>query len=116
MDPTRDRLLAERDRTRRRLAELTGDFRAIVEASQATNADDEHDPEGATIGFERAQATTLLAEARTHLAELERAADDLAAGRYGRCRSCGRPIGVDRLLARPTAARCIRCATRPPHE
>ena len=39
----------------RRLASLTDNFNAVVAASRDTNADDEHDPEGATIAFERSQ-------------------------------------------------------------
>jgi RNA polymerase-binding protein DksA len=31
----------------------------------------------------------------------------IAAGTYGRCIDCGRPIGVKRLEAYPTAKRCI---------
>ncbi len=34
----------------------------------------------------------------------------LAAGSYGTCVVCGRPIGDERLDARPFALRCITCA------
>ena len=53
--PLRARLERERLRVADRVAELTREFDAIVSASAAANLDDEHDPEGATIGFERAQ-------------------------------------------------------------
>ncbi|MCG3200446.1 MAG: RNA polymerase-binding transcription factor DksA [Gammaproteobacteria bacterium] len=33
----------------------------------------------------------------------------LAAGTYGVCTDCGAEIGYERLLAYPTAKRCIRC-------
>jgi RNA polymerase-binding protein DksA len=33
----------------------------------------------------------------------------LAAGTYGVCTDCGRDIGYERLLAYPTAKRCIDC-------
>ena len=46
-------LAAERARTEDRLAALRADFAGIVAASESSNADDEHDPEGATIAFER---------------------------------------------------------------
>jgi RNA polymerase-binding protein DksA len=109
MDPIRERLQAERDRTRRRLAELTGDFQEIVEASRATNADDEHDPEGATIAFERSQVATLARQARQHLEDVDAALARLADGRYGICERCGRPIAVERLQVRPTARTCVSC-------
>ncbi|UDY24989.1 TraR/DksA family transcriptional regulator [Nocardioides sp. Kera G14] len=109
MDPTRDRLLAERARTVRRLAELTGDFREIVDASRDTNADDEHDPEGATIAFERSHVATLVAQARTQIEELDAALSRVDAGTYGVCERCGRPIDPARLEVRPTARTCVAC-------
>ena len=109
MDADRERLLVERERTTRRLAELTGDFREIVEASRSTNADDEHDPEGATIAFERSQVATLVQQARHRLREIEAALARIDDGRYGRCERCGRPIPLERLEARPTARTCVAC-------
>ena len=97
-------------RTTERLAALTGDYAGIVEASKDSNADDEHDPEGATIAFERSQVGTLVEEARHRLAEVEAAKARLADGTYGTCERCGEPIGEGRLEARPTARTCIRCA------
>jgi len=29
---------------------------------------------------------------------------------YGRCVECGRPIGIDRLRARPATTRCVDCS------
>ena len=40
---------------------------------------------------------------------LEAALERLAAGNYGSCMECGRAIGFERLLAQPTAMRCIDC-------
>ena len=97
-------------RTTERLAALTGDYAGIVEASKDSNADDEHDPEGSTIAFERSQVGTLDEEARHRLAEVEAAKARLADGTYGTCEKCGGPIGEGRLEARPTARTCIRCA------
>ncbi|GII97897.1 TraR/DksA family transcriptional regulator [Sediminihabitans luteus] len=109
-DPIRDRLLARRDATLRRLAGLRGDVRGLVEASRGSNADDEHDPEGATIAFERAQAEALATQATAEIDEADAALARLDAGTYGTCESCGRPIAPGRLEARPTARRCIDCA------
>ena len=102
---------AERAAALAQIAALTGEFDAIVAASQASNADDEHDPEGATIAFERQQVAALLERARRRLADVEAAVTAVEAGTYGRCGSCGRPIGAERLAARPTARTCIACAT-----
>jgi DnaK suppressor protein len=82
----------------------------LVEASLDSNADDEHDPEGATIAFEREQLSAALSRTRAARERIEAAMAELAAGRYGICAACGNPIAVERLQARPLAIHCIICA------
>ena len=89
---------------------LTDDFDEVVAASLDTNADDEHDPEGATIAFERSQVGALVRQARERLAELDAALARVEDGSYGTCERCGRPVGAERLEARPEARTCIDCA------
>jgi DnaK suppressor protein len=110
MDWVRERLEAERDEAVRRLAGLTGQFDEVVAASRDTNADDEHDPEGATIAFERSQLAALVGQVRERLVEVDAALERLAAGTYGTCEVCGRPIAPARLEVRPTARTCVGCA------
>jgi RNA polymerase-binding transcription factor DksA len=110
VDGARRRLGAERQETLGRLARLTGDYDAVVAASRDSNADDEHDPEGATIAFERSQIGALVRQGQDHLREIEAAVARLDAGTYGTCERCGAPIGDGRLEARPVARSCIRCA------
>ena len=98
-----------RSTAERRLA-LRRDFDRMVEASQSVSTDDEHDPEGSTIAFERAQVAALLDQAERQLAELDAAVARVDAGGYGRCESCGDQIAAERLLVRPAATRCIACA------
>lgn len=105
-------LHAEREETAAQIAALTGDFDGMVAASASSNADDEHDPEGATIAFERAQVLAVLQQAQRHAAEIDEALARLDAGTYGICTTCGGEVGVDRLAARPAARTCIRCARR----
>lgn len=109
MDPevARRLLTDERAEAVRTLRGLDADFDAIVDASRDSNADDEHDPEGQTIGFERAQLASVLDQARARLAELDAAVSRVADGSYGRCEVCGAPIGEARLQARPAARTCI---------
>jgi RNA polymerase-binding transcription factor DksA len=95
-----------------RIGDLTAQVADFVESASSTTGDDEHDPEGATVGFERAQALALLQQAGDDLAAVDAAARRLAAGSYGRCAGCGGPIGTERLLARPIAEYCITCARR----
>jgi DnaK suppressor protein len=107
----RDALSAERAAALAQIEALTREFDEVVAASKASNADDEHDPEGATIAFERQQLAALLDRARRRLADVDAAVTAAAAGTYGRCQNCGRPIGPERLAARPSARTCIACAS-----
>ncbi|GAA1599873.1 TraR/DksA C4-type zinc finger protein [Kribbella sancticallisti] len=107
----RELLAADRAATTERIAGLSRDLEAIVEAARLVATDDEHDPEGSTIAFERSQTTVFLEDARKHLADLDDALVRLLAGEYGRCELCGNPIAPERLMARPTTHRCIHCAT-----
>ncbi|KRD43115.1 DNA-binding protein [Cellulomonas sp. Root930] len=99
-----------RTTTLERLAALQGEHRAVVDASRDSNADDEHDPEGATIAFERAQVDALARDAAERLASVDAALARLDDGTYGTCSVCGQPIAAARLEARPTATTCVGCA------
>ena len=107
-----ERILQEQERAAARVAALQRDLDDIVTASADAVRDDEHDPEGATIAFERAQVAALIAEARGQLADLQRAARRLEDADAGRCEDCGKPIGYGRLIARPVATTCVDCARR----
>jgi RNA polymerase-binding protein DksA len=111
-DDVRRALEDERAATLERLADLDRDIGRIVEAAESANLDDEHDPEGATIAFERSQLASLRDREAARIAELDAALDRLAAGSYGTCEGCGEAIPPDRLAARPSARLCIRCASR----
>ncbi|GAA1161344.1 TraR/DksA C4-type zinc finger protein [Kribbella jejuensis] len=110
MEGARDLLEAQRRRALRRLGSLTGDFDGVVAASRDSNADDEHDPEGATIAFERSQVMALVQQVQEQLAEIEAAFERLSVGSYGVCEHCAQPISSARLQARPAARTCITCA------
>jgi DnaK suppressor protein len=109
VNDVRNRLRQEREQTAARLAALSVDHAGIVEASRDSNADDEHDPEGATIAFERSQVASLARQVEAHLAEIDAALVRLEAGAYGVCERCGRPIETARLEARPTARTHVTC-------
>lgn len=108
-EETEARLGAEREQTLLRLGQLHEQFTSIVEASAQSNADDEHDPEGATIAFERAQVQALVDQGERRLGEVEAAIARLDDGSYGVCPVCGRDIPEERLEARPTALTCVSC-------
>ncbi|WP_051639945.1 TraR/DksA C4-type zinc finger protein [Cellulomonas sp. URHE0023] len=105
----RARLTALRASTVETLAALESTHRSVVDASRDSNADDEHDPEGATIAFERAQVEALARETASRIASIDAALRRVDAGTYGTCLVCERPIPEGRLEARPTATTCVDC-------
>ncbi|SDJ06479.1 transcriptional regulator, TraR/DksA family [Frankineae bacterium MT45] len=100
-----------RAETIERIEQLAEEIASLVAASADSNADDEHDPEGATIAFERAQAQAMLDEARSAVSDVDAALTRVADGTYGICAVCGQSISPQRLAARPAARTCIDCAT-----
>jgi DnaK suppressor protein len=106
-----DPLMVERAAVLAQVAALTREFEGVVAASRSSNADDEHDPEGATIAFERQQVVALLEAARRRLSDVEAALARRAAGGYGVCEVCGSSIPAERLAARPSARTCVACAS-----
>jgi RNA polymerase-binding transcription factor DksA/predicted enzyme related to lactoylglutathione lyase len=106
----RRRLIAERERVSGQLAGLERSFDDLVASADVEPADDEHDPDG-TTAYERAQVSSLARAARARLVEIDAALASLDVGDdVGRCKSCGGPIGMERLLARPGTAVCVHCA------
>lgn len=93
-----------------RVAAVEADLVAVAEATAGANTDDEHDPEGATIAWERQQAAASRDRLRARLAGVDAARERVAAGTWGLCVRCGQPVGEERLSARPDVATCVRCA------
>lgn len=106
----RDCLEGERVTALARLQTLHAELHGIIADTADANADDEHDPEGPTIAYERARAAALLADAQSHLAELNQAVVRLDSGNYSICESCCRTIPTERLEAIPACRTCIECA------
>lgn len=106
----RERLREARDEVHARLASLTQDLEGVFAASADSNADDEHDPEGQTIAYERSQLSALIAGAQARLADIEAATLGLQRGSYGVCEVCDQPIPAARMEARPTARTCVQHA------
>ena len=110
---TQGLLNVEHEKTMARIAALTAELDDIVAATADANVDDEHDPEGSTIAFERARVSTLLSQGRGYLEELELAHHRIENGTYGICERCGSEIPPERLRARPVARTCMQCPPLP---
>ena len=109
-DDARSRLRELRTATIRRVVSLGSSFDGIVEAASDVATDDEHDPEGHTVAWERQQIAALLDETKVALADIEAAEQLLDDGLYGTCTSCGLAIAVERLDALPATSTCVNCA------
>ncbi|WP_431277737.1 TraR/DksA family transcriptional regulator [Leifsonia poae] len=90
-----------------RVAESLGQ---VLSARSDSTADDEHDPEGPTLSHEWSRLQGVRSETADDIKAVDAALERVANDTYGVCVRCGRPIGVDRLRARPTAELCIACA------
>jgi DnaK suppressor protein len=67
---------------------------------------------GASSRRARQLARQAVAE-RQALAEIEAALDRIAAGQYGWCEQCGRPISATLLAAQPQTRYCAACKRSP---
>jgi RNA polymerase-binding protein DksA len=100
------KILAERKKTlgeeiRRVLARTQNERYADILAG----GDDAGDTSIADLLSDIAQAE--VARDVNEVRDINAAQARIAAGTYGKCIDCGRPIGVKRLEAHPTAKRCI---------
>ena len=105
-------LLEERVRLVGQVAELEGMHTELLKVLVQEVPDDEHDPD-ATTAFERAQVRSMALAAKGRLLNIDTALASISAAAFGRCETCGGPIGIERLTARPDATRCITCSDRP---
>ncbi len=109
-EASRERLLRADAEAVALLRSIGVELDALADAQRDVANDDEHDPEGSTLAWERSQAVALRRETeqrRAWIAEALRAVDE---GRYGVCANCGRPIAEGRLEARPWTTLCVDCA------
>lgn len=68
------------------------------------------DPYGsASLAHDDELAASLVDRRARELKEIDRALEDVEAGRYGICRECGEEIAQARLRVMPFAIRCVRC-------
>lgn len=103
-------LAATRTETLSTIRGLDRQIERVTAARADANTDDEHDPEGSTIAFERSQADALRSTAVSRLAQIDLAIGRVDVGMGDRCAVCDDPIPPLRLVARPFATTCLRHA------
>jgi DnaK suppressor protein len=103
------RLLEERERIGREIAELDADLSESLEDSSEESPYDQHMAETAAVTLDREIDLTLQENARASLVQIDRALHKLEEGSYGHCDKCGKPIGDGRLDIAPFATLCVDC-------
>jgi DnaK suppressor protein len=94
-------------------AQLRGDVDAhreqLVEPASATGNTFIAGAEGAMADSDDERELALLRHSQHELDDVVAALARMDAGSYGDCESCGEPIGLARLRARPEARLCVDC-------
>ncbi|MFJ2366736.1 RNA polymerase-binding protein DksA [Pseudomonas sp. NPDC087697] len=100
----RELLLAQRNELQERIA---GEFDVLREHEPSSDPADIGSAEE-----QRQWQLRLLEREKKLLDKIDEALEHLARGEYGWCRETGEPIGLKRLLLRPTATLCIEAKER----
>lgn len=103
LEVTRSRLAEER----RRLGRLAASLGERIARSDELSSVDQHPADLGTETFEQTKEDSIRRQVDEQLAELRRAQARVEDGTYGLCEACGRPIGTERLAARPNARFCV---------
>ncbi|HUY96569.1 MAG TPA: TraR/DksA family transcriptional regulator [Verrucomicrobiae bacterium] len=93
-------------------ARLDGELRGLAGPGGNGRRDapfPEHPTEHAGDMAEHERTQALQKTLRQMHAQVEEALGRMGRGEYGRCRSCGAEIAIERLRALPHATRCIPC-------
>ena len=99
------RLLEERARVAAALDLLTRE----LQDAEGSAASDNHIADPSVVAVEREIDSTLEESAEDMLAAIDAAIARIAAGTYGLCGTCGKPIAAARLEALPYTDLCVPC-------
>lgn len=110
LDAVRDVLAGEARRLREEISAAESGIAEMLRDNADIGGEDQADTGSKT--FEREHEISLAASHREILGQTERALTLIEDGTYGRCESCGNPIGKARLKAFPRATLCMSCKER----
>lgn len=105
----RELLAGESARLRAEIDDAEADIADLLRSGDS-GGEDQADTGSKT--FEREHEMSLAASHREMLTQTERALKRIENGSYGKCESCGNPIGKARLQAFPRATLCMTCKQR----
>ncbi len=105
----------KQDLERKRRA-LTSSSQSSIGLKRDTNGERfemSKDPYGsASLVHDEEMVVDMAARRMRELQAINRALEDIEAGRYGTCQECGEPIALARLKAMPFATRCVSCQAK----
>lgn len=109
----RKRLETEKER----LEELIADYERDLEEARLTESSSDRSPdpgnaEASSMKLEYAKELSIEQNTLDLLRKVERALEQIDAGTYGTCESCGKAIPVERLEVLPYSTLCVECAGR----
>lgn len=110
LDAVREVLAGEARRLREEISMAESGIAEMLRDNTDIGGEDQADTGSKT--FEREHEISLAASHREILGQTERALTLIDDGTYGRCESCGNPIGKARLKAFPRATLCMSCKER----
>ena len=99
----------------RKRSALTGAIQSSMGSTRETDPGREvlKDPYwSASLTHDDEIAAAVVDRRARELEEVNRALEDLDAGRYGICRDCGGTIAAARLRVMPSATRCVACQAK----
>jgi RNA polymerase-binding protein DksA len=105
----RELLLDERRRVSEAIEFLHEENPGSIEDETQETRIDQHLADSATVTVDRELDYSLEEHSTYVLKEIEAALQRIEEGTFGSCARCGKPIGEERLEARPWATLCIEC-------
>lgn len=110
LETYRQRLLALQQQIVQRVFDLEESMRAM-DADRDIERTDRVQEEAAEVAL-----SALDEQGRREMAVIQAALARVDAGTYGICETCGETISTPRLMAMPTARRCVSCQERLEHQ
>jgi DnaK suppressor protein len=109
-----DRIRATLERERRSLESELESLTAVTRDPAATIGFGKRVGEGTSEAIGRIERVGQADALASKLASVRRALEKLDEGTYGICDRCGTTIPDERLEARPSSVRCVRCSAGEP--
>ena len=114
---TVDRFQKRLEAEKSRLEELIDEYERELEVARLTESSSDRSPdpgnaEASSMKMEYAKELSIEQNTADLLGKVDHALERVAAGEYGICESCGKPIPIERLDVLPYSTLCVDCASK----